>query len=335
MKILKLLGWLAGLVVLLIAGGLTYLTTQLPDAGPVEEVKIETTPERIKRGAYLANHVAICVDCHSVRNWDYYTGPITPGTLGIGGEKFSEDMGFPGNIYAKNITPATTGLKDWSDAEIFHAITTGIDKSGAALFPLMPYTNYRHADREDIYAIIAYIKSLQPVENQVKERTLNFPLNLIVRTIPKAADFKKRPEKSDTVAYGKYLTTLASCGDCHTPQQKGEPVPGMSFAGGMKFVLPWGTVRTANITPDTETGIGSWTKEQFINRFKTFDNEAARQIVFKPPFDEGHFNTLMPWTQYAGMTEEDLGAIYAYLRTVPAVSHKVQKYSAEGATYLK
>jgi mono/diheme cytochrome c family protein len=153
--------------------------------------------------------------------------------------------------------------------------------------------------------------------------------------MPKAADFKKRPEKTDTVAYGKYLTTLASCGDCHTPQEKGAPVPGMNFAGGMKFVLPWGTLRAANITPDIETGIGSWTKDQFVQKFKHFDNEAARQIEFKPPFDDTRFNTLMPWTQYAGMTEEDLGAIYSYLKTLTPVKNKVHKYSSDGATYLK
>ena len=333
--VLKIIAGIAGLVILLIVGGLVYLNTQFPNAGPVEDIKIEATPERLARGEYLANHVALCIDCHSHRNWDYYAGPIKPGTEGIGGELFSEDMGFPGNIYSKNITSANTGIKGWADGDIFHAITTGVTKSGNALFPLMPYPNYRISDREDIYSIIAYIKTLKPVENQVKERTLKFPLNLIVNTIPKAAEFQKRPEKTDTIAYGKYMTTLASCGDCHTPQKKGEPVPGMSFAGGLKFVLPWGTVRTANITPDVETGIGSWTKDQFIKRFKSFDNDAAKQIVLKPPFDEGHFNTLMPWTQYAGMTEEDLGAIYSYLRTLQPVKNKVQKYSAEGATYLK
>lgn len=331
----KIFAGIIGLVVLLVIGGLVYLKTQLPNAGPVEDIKIEATTERLKRGEYLAYHVALCMDCHSHRNWDYYAGPLIPGTEGMGGELFSEDMGFPGNIYSRNITAANTGIKGWTDGDIFHAVTTGVNKSGEPLFPLMPYPNYRQADKEDIYSIIAYIKTLKPVENQVKERTLNFPLNLIVRTIPKPADFKTRPEKTDTIAYGKYLATLASCGDCHTPQEKGEPVPGMNFAGGLKFVLPWGTVRTANITPDIETGIGSWTKDQFIKRFKTFDNEAATKIELKPPFDEGHFNTLMPWTQYAGMTEEDIGAIYSYLRTLQPVKNKVQKYSAEGATYLK
>ncbi|KAB2880647.1 cytochrome c [bacterium] len=332
---LKILVGIVGIVVLLIIGGLSYLTTQFPNAGPIENITIESTPERVQRGEYLSNHVAMCVDCHSHRNWEYYAGPLTPETFGIGGELFSEDMGFPGNIYSKNITPANTGIKGWTDADIFHAITTGVTKSGNALFPLMPYPNFSVSDREDIYSIIAYIKTLKPIENQVKETKLNFPLNLIVRSIPKPAEFTTRPEKTDTVAYGKYMITLASCGECHTPKEKGDPIPGMDFAGGFKFVMPWGTIRTANITPDIETGIGSWTKEQFIKRFKTFDNDAAKQVVLKPPFDEGHFNTLMPWTQYAGMTEEDLGAIYAYLRTVKPVKNKVQKYSAEGATYQK
>ena len=333
--VLKILAAVFAVIVLFIIGGLIYINTQLPNAGPVPDIAVEATPERIQRGEYLANHVAICIDCHSTRNWDYYAGPITGVSEGMGGELFSEDMGFPGNIYARNITPANSGIKGWTDGDILHAVTTGVSKSGKALFPLMPYHNYRTADKEDIYSIITYIKTLKPIENQVKETKLNFPLNLIVRTIPKPAEFQARPDKSDTVAYGKYITTLASCGDCHTPQEKGEPIPGMSFAGGLKFVLPWGIVRTANITPDVETGIGALTKEQFIKRFKTFDTESAKHIELKPPFDEGHFNTLMPWTQYAGMTEEDLGAIYTYLRTVQPVKNKVQKYSSEGATYLK
>jgi hypothetical protein len=107
----------------------------------------------------------------------------------------------------------------------------------------------------------------------------------------------------------------------------------MDFAGGFHFQLPWGLVQSANITPDIETGIGTWKKAQFIGKFKNLDSEAANHIAMKPPYSEAYFNTVMPWTMYAGMTEEDLGAIYTYLRTVPPVKHKVQKYSAEGATY--
>jgi mono/diheme cytochrome c family protein len=330
-KFMKIVGILLGIVVISVAGGIIYLTTRYPDVGPAPNVKIEVTQDRIKRGDYLANHVAVCIDCHSTRDWSYFSGPITSGTEGKGGETFGEEFGFPGTFYSRNITPA--GIGNWTDGELVRTITTGVNKNNEALFPIMPYPNFNSADEEDIYSIVAYVRSLKPIENKIKERHLNFPMNIIIHTIPQPAHFQKRPSSSDTLAYGKYLATIASCGFCHTQSEKGEPLPGMSFAGGFVFPLPWGTVRSANITPDIETGIGTWSKAQFIGKFKNFDSETARHIVMKPPYSEAYYNTVMPWTMFAGMTEEDLGAIYSYLRTVAPVAHKVQKYSSEGAAY--
>jgi len=330
-KTLKWIGRILLLAIGVIAVWLIYFVNTNPDVGPPSDIKIEPTKERLKRGEYLANHVAVCIDCHSTRNWSLYSGPITPNTLGKGGEFFGENFGFPGNFYSKNISPA--GIKDWTDGEVLRAITCGVNKQGTALFPLMPYQNYGKSSQEDMYSILTYIRSLQPIENAIPERSINFPMNLIVRTIPKPAQFSPMPDPSDSVAYGQYLVRFASCADCHTQAEKGEKLPGMDFAGGFVFTLPWGTVRSANITPDKETGIGSWTKAQFIGKFKTFNNEAAKQIAMKPPYSEAYFNTIMPWTMFAGMTEEDLGAIYNYLRTVKPVVNKVQKYSQEGATY--
>jgi len=85
-------------------------------------------------------------------------------------------------------------------------------------------------------------------------------------------------------------------------------------------------VRSANITPDMETGIGKWNKYQFVSKFKQYDNPDAHNIPVKP----NDFNTVMPWMMYSGMTEEDLSAIYAYLRTVKPVSNKVVKFSQQG-----
>ena len=110
--------------------------------------------------------------------------------------------------------------------------------------------------------------------------------------------------------------------ECHTQKDKGQNIPGMEYAGGMEFRFPDGNVlRSPNITPDPNTGIGNWTREAFINRFKMHAN--APQPVAK-----GGFQTVMPWTMYAGMTEEDLGAIYAYLQTVPAKENKVVRFTA-------
>lgn len=320
-KLIKILGILLLLAVVLIGGGLGYFMIAYPKVAPPADITIEPTPERLERGRYLANHVAGCIDCHSTRDWNYFGGPIVAGSEGMGGEAFLEKYGFPGNIYAKNITPAAIG--DWSDGELVRSITSGVNKDGKPFFPLMPYPNYRKMASEDVYAIVAYIRTLKPIENPVRESELKFPLNLIVRTLPGPADPQPRPNPADTLAYGQYLATIAACADCHTPMEKGKPLPGMDFAGGNVFTLPFGTIRSSNITPDRATGIGSWSRQAFIDRFKAYADSAAHRLPVKP----GEFNTVMPWLVYAGMSEEDLGAMYAYLRTLPPVHNQVERFT--------
>src|SRR5207302_1586133 len=118
---------------------------------------------------------------------------------------------------------------------------------------------------------IAYLRTLKPIENKVPESSANFPVNFILRTMPKPAHPTEIPEKSDLLAYGKYLTNIAACDGCHTPQEKGKAIEGMYMAGGFEFPLfTGGTIWSSNITSDKETGIGQWTKESFISRFKTY-----------------------------------------------------------------
>lgn len=321
---LKVVGILVGVVILVVIGGLIYLNTAYPDVEEPKDVKIEYTVDRIARGEYLANHVAVCIDCHSERDWTKFSGPIKPGTEGMGGDVFSEQMGFPGNIYVRNITPAA--LSSWSDGELIRAITCGVRKNGDPLFPMMPYTNFNQLSQEDLYSIVAYIRSLKPIQNNVPETELNFPLNLIVRTMPlKTYTPAKEVDKSNSIEYGKYLTTIASCAECHTQSVEGQPVEGMHYAGGQEFDLgPMGIVRTANLTPHAETGIGNWTKEQFINRFKESLPDSNSSFI---PVKAGEFNSIMPWIMYAGMSEQDLGAIYDYLRTLKPVYNKVEKFT--------
>lgn len=312
------------LVVLLIVGVivlLVWFNSTYPKIGPAEEITVEITPERIARGDYLANHLAVCIDCHSDRDWRYYSGPIIPGTEGKGGVNFGEELALPGEIYTKNITPA--GLRDWTDGEIIRAVVSGVSKNGNVLFPIMPYHNYNRMDREDLYSVIAYLKTLKPIDNIVPDSKIDFPLSLIVKTIPQPYNPMSIPNKNDKIKYGEYITMIASCEDCHTPQKDGVPIEGMRFAGGMEFTLPIGTVRSVNISPDPETGIGEWTEEMFLNRFKGYDPDSIALI----PVGKDDFNTPMPWIMYAGMTEEDLGAIYAYIMSNKPVKNTVNRFS--------
>jgi mono/diheme cytochrome c family protein len=301
---------LLGIGVLIFGAGL-YIKVGLPNVGDPPELTVEITPERLSRGKYLVHHVALCVDCHSERDMSKFAGPIIEGTLGKGGERFDVGVGI---YHAPNITPA--GIGDWTDKELMRAITMGVSKDGRALFPVMPHPAYGQMDKEDIKSIIAYVRSLKPIENTVPEPVSYFPMNFIINTIPKKANFQPIPDKRDVLTYGKYLVNAASCTECHSPRdQQGNILKGMDFAGGEQFILPDSSIVTSvNITPDTETGIGSWTKEQFFSRFRMYTDPSQYYSVAK-----GEFNTMMPWSQYSGMTDEDLNAVYTYLKSLKPV----------------
>ena len=321
-KVFKILGIVVAVIAVVIIGGLVYFNASYPKVDPPKDIKIEATAERLSRGEYLANHVAVCIDCHSEREWTKFAGPIKPGTKGSGGEVFDENMGFPGMVVTKNLTPAN--LSSWTDGEILRAVTCGVTKDNKALFPMMPYMNYSNFMEEDAYSVVAYIRSLQPQEKEIPETDLNFPLNLLVKTMPlKSYIPAKKIDKSNPAEYGKYLVTIASCSECHTQSNKGEPLPGMYLAGGQTFNFPAGVVSSANITPDAVTGIGNWTKEDFLNRFRFYNSEEAQNV---PVNMEKDFNTPMPWLMYSGMTDEDLGAIYEYLRTIKPVNNSVNRF---------
>ena len=324
-KFFKILGILVLVVLLAVAGLAAYVKLALPDVGDAPDLKVEATPERIKRGDYLANNVMLCMDCHSTRDWNTFSGPLVPGTLGKGGEIFNKEMGFPGTYYAPNITPA--GIGSWTDGELFRAITTGVRKNGKPIFPVMPHHNYGKLDEEDIKAVIAYVRSLPAIENKVPESESDFPMNFIINTIPAKASLAQRPSPTDVVAYGKYMATASSCGDCHTPFEKGKYVEELFMAGGRVFEMPAGTLLSANLTPDKETGIGNWTKEMFINKFKFYRDSANMHT--KVNFMK-EYNTIMPWIMYAGMTDEDLSAIYEYLRTLKPTRNQVVKFKPRG-----
>ncbi|MGB8194043.1 MAG: c-type cytochrome [Chitinophagaceae bacterium] len=325
-KFFKFLGILLLIVLVAVAGLAAYVKLAMPNVGPAPDIKVTATPELIKRGDYLANSVMVCMDCHSTRNWNEFSGPPVPGTLGKGGDKFDKTMGFPGTYYAANITPA--GIGDWTDGELFRAITTGVRKSGKPIFPVMPHHNYGKLDAEDIKAVIAYVRSLPAIENKVPESESDFPMSFIINTIPSKASLTTKPSSDDVVAYGKYMATATSCGDCHTPFEKGQMVEEMFMAGGRKFEMPAGLLITPNLTPDLETGIGSWTKEAFLNRFRSFRDSA--NVHQKVDFMK-EYNTIMPWAMYANMTDQDLSAIYEYLKTLKSIKNSVVKFTPRGA----
>jgi mono/diheme cytochrome c family protein len=308
--------------VLTAAGWVAWLYIEYPKVPDPAPLQVSASPQKVARGSYLFNNVARCVDCHSTRDWSKYAAPVVPGTEGKGGEAFTHAlMGVPGDFYARNITP--TALADWTDGEIARAITTGVNKHGEALFPVMPYRNYGELDPEDVDALVAYIRTLKPQPDEVPDRSFHFPMQIMVRTLPQPAHLTARPDPSDRVAYGGYLVRTAGCAECHgTRDQGGAVKPGMEYAGGMEFRFPQGgIVRAPNITPDADTGIGTWGEAQFVMRFKVWERVPDRVL----PANQRSTNTVMPWKQLGGMTRDDLSAVYAFLRDQKPVIHRVRK----------
>jgi mono/diheme cytochrome c family protein len=335
-KVSKWLG-LAGAGLLLFAVlALAYVSFALPHEDPVDaSLKVAVTPGQLARGKYLVEHVSDCYSCHSQRDWSRFGAPITPGTEYGGGDPiFDQRIGLPGRFLPVNLTPHN--LSRYSDGELVRVLRTGVTKEGEPLFPIMPYRNYREMTERDLHAVIAYLRSLPSRVSQVPAHEPKGAFRLILRLIPESAPpFPAAPDPKDRVAYGRYLTTIASCGDCHTPTNRGQPLHGMYLAGGFEFPLlnvedgslarlPKGKLRSANITPDRDTGIGNWSRDQFVQRFRDFRGEAGLSRAVK--VKNGQYQSAMPWFFYAGMTDEDLGAIYDYLRTVPPVRHAVVRF---------
>jgi cytochrome c553 len=313
----KLLLYAIVFIVLIFAGLLSYITLLMPHVGKAEPVKITLTPKRIARGEYLANHVCLCMDCHSQRDWSKPARAIDPGHFGSGGYSLDESDGYPGQVYVPNITPEK--LANWTDGEILRALTAGVRKDGTAIYPLMPWPAFAKMSREDLYAVIAYLRTLKPIKTGVfPPRKLKFPLNIWVNTLPQRTKLGASPNLADTVKYGAYLINMTSCTFCHASEKNGEKIERMAYAGGQEFNMGTKIIYSANITPDKATGIGNWTAEAFVGRFKSFTDSAKKVDGPGSPGPDP-----MPWYDYSGMTQTDLKAIYAYLKSTKPIYHKL------------
>ncbi|MCZ6727393.1 MAG: cytochrome C [Acidobacteria bacterium] len=295
-RVLRTVLWVS---IALVGVGLATLLLAFPRSQPAAELTIEPTPERLERGRYLVEHVANCLDCHSERDWSYYGGPVVRGTEGQGAAL----RVLRPHIQSANITPPALG--EWSDGEIVRAITSGIGRDGRALNPFMPYDTYARMIEGDVYSLVSYLRTLPPIENDVPRPEESWPIRLIGRVLPRPYVAPEAIDRGVTAAYGRYLVEIAECGFCH----------GADFSGGRMFQIPGTSQKfpSENITPHPSNRIGAWSRENFVGVFRSFAPPGGREIP-------GHeINTVMPWSRYAGMSEDDLGAIYEYLRTIEPV----------------
>ena len=281
-----------------------------PKARPLTSRTFERTPQRLERGRYIVTALSGCLYCHSPHQWTAPGHPIVAGMEGAGEELPYGDL--PGRIIAPNLTSdRTTGAGNWSDDQLARAIREGIGHDGRALFPIMPYGHYREMSDEDVAAVVVYFRSLPALRHELPKTEIIFPVKYLIRGIPEPITSPVANEDApDPARRGAQLVNLAGCIDCHTPQIKGENLPGLDFAGGAVFSGPWPTVASANITPDP-TGIPYYDEALFLEVMRT-GSVHARQL-----------SAVMPVSVYKNLTDADLKAIFAYLRTLKPVKHRV------------
>lgn len=288
-----------------------------PRARPLTDRKFEVTPQRLDRGRYIFKSAAGCVDCHSEHGRDHLVNSTMQGAGTI--MPFSD---LPGRVVAPNLTSdPQTGAANWSDDQLARAIREGIGHDGRALFPMMPYEHYRKMSDEDLASVIVYIRSLPPIHHELPKTEIIFPVKYLIRSVPQpVTETVNAPDRSNQRDWGAYMVNLGGCIDCHTPMVRGQPISGLDFAGGQVFQSAWGNTVSANITPDA-SGIAYYDEALFIQVMRTGYVKARK------------LDPLMPIEQFKGLSDDDLKAMFAYLRTVKPVKHRID--NTEPPTYCK
>ena len=215
----------------------------------------------------------------------------------------------PFTAYSMNITPdKETGIGKWTDAEVIRAIREGKRPDGSLIGPPMPVELYRGISDTDVKAIVAYVRTVKPVKNKVKKSVYRIKLHA-EPAVGKVADVPR----GDPVRYGAYLAgPLGHCIECHTPQIRGKfDYANQLGRGGRTFRGPWGKSVSRNLTPHREDGLGKWT-----------DVQIRRAITEGVRIDDKRLKPPMAYRLYKTMTDGDLNAIIAYLRSLKPMASK-------------
>ena len=254
----------------------------------------------VNRGDYLVNGILTCGNCHSPKG---PTGDI-PGKLFSGGLSWDEP---PFKVTAPNITQdKETGIGAWTDAQIKTLLRTGIRPNGVHIAMIMPTGFYHIMTDRDLNAVVAYLRTIKPISNKVADPIYKMPQ--AEHVLPGGEKPYTEAMLSDKVKKGFYLATIAHCMECHTPMEKGMRQWDTRLgAGGFDFPGPWGVSTSRNITSSKTKGIGGWT-----------DAEITRAITTGVSKDGSHLKPPMGFHYYATLTPDDLDAVVAYLRMVPA-----------------
>ena len=313
-KVLKKIGIV--LLSLAIIIGIVFLYIGMSDI-PSYEVKkinyvVESDSTIIARGEKLSD--MLCASCHLNKE----TGKLT-------GKRMLDAPPEFGIIYSQNITQDPThGIGDWTDGELVYLLRTGIKRHGQYSPPYM--AKLPNMADDDLNAIIAFLKSDNPMV--VADATPDIPTDpslltkilcrVAFKPFPMPIEKIEMPDANNKVELGKYLAHNLDCFSCHSSDFKTNNFlqPELSkgyFAGGNKPLDEKGRIMlTPNLTPDKETGIGNWTKEEFIQAVKYGIKEGEKALTY-------------PMIPYSQLTDAEAEAIYSYLQTIPPIRNKIER----------
>jgi len=270
------------------------------------------TREQLALGKDVFGAAAGC-GCH--------TAPKQP--LNAGGRKYDGPFG---TVYSSNITPdPTTGIGKWTDEQIITATRLGRRPNGERLIPVHPYTVFNGMAEQDLKDVVVYLRSVPPVNRATPAKKISVPMFESVFLPAWLATFAaiETPPKSAAtsgVARGEYLTRAVShCGECHTPRTMTMAVDNTRFlAGNPKGKGPEGSA-VPNITPDRETGLGSWSEEQITDYLETGnkpDGDVAGGLMAEVIQGSS--------AGYKDLTKADRQAIAKYLKSIPPIKNKIE-----------
>jgi mono/diheme cytochrome c family protein len=270
------------------------------------------TREQIARGKYIFGAAAGC-GCH--------TAPKQP--LNAGGRKYDGPFG---TVYSSNITPdPTTGIGKWTDEQIITATRAGRRPNGERLIPVHPYTVFNGMAAQDLKDVVVYLRSVPAVNRATPAKKISVPMFesvFLPAWLATFAAIENPPAVAPTsgVARGEYLTRAVShCGECHTPRTMTMAVDNSRFlAGNPKGKGPEGSA-VPNITPDRETGLGSWSEEQITDYLETGnkpDGDVAGGLMAEVIQGSS--------AGYKDLTKADRQAIAKYLKSIPPIKNRIE-----------
>ena len=313
-KVLRILLVVVGVVVILVGGFAAFIALKGIPKYTAENfnLKVAVTPDRVERGRQLST--MLCNDCHFNPN----TGKLT-------GRKMEEVPQF-GTLYSRNITnDPEHGIGKMTDGQLYYLLRTGVRPDGRFL-PIM--AKLQKMSDEDLQSVIAFLRSdhqwvkADPTPNNESKYSFLSKFLTTMKIIKPMPFYKSVPEPDTTnaVKWGEYVSLYrVECYTCHSADFQTDDFinPEKSkgfFGGGNKFEMPDGSkIYTMNLTMDEETGIGRWTEDEFVKAVKT-GIVPNGQPALRPPMKP-----------YADLSDGEVKAIFAYLKTIPKINNKVER----------